>query len=170
MKKRLHPQFLSQDADVANLNTKSSNFQMIFSHTSYNPPISSSLINLSYTYFTRHHHTSVLPPFLGKPESTLGERFEDYLSLHGQPSEYGYEELGDFYFVFEWIASWLAFGRPKGGIHLYLYVLPQDQKELFVKLLSPVFRILFLTNSNRTLLISLRRFLLSAVTPSSFVL
>lgn len=63
MKKRLHPH---NRADVANLNPKSSNFKMSF------------------------YHTSVLPPFISKPDSTLGERFEDYLSLHGQPSEYGY--------------------------------------------------------------------------------
>lgn len=65
--------------------------------------------------------------------STRGERFEDFLSLHGHPSEYGYAKLGDLYYIFEWIASCLVLGNQKGVINTYLYVLPKGNKEDLVK-------------------------------------
>lgn len=42
----------------------------------------------------------------------------------------------------------MVYVRPVGGIYVYHYLeLPQEQKERLVKLLSPVFRILFVHNN-----------------------
>jgi hypothetical protein len=81
--------------------------------------------------------------------STLGERFLEYLEQQGQPAEYSKGELGELYVLLDWIASCMVYGRPLEGIPVYhFFELPNEQKELLVKLLSPVFRILFVQDQN----------------------
>lgn len=104
---------------------------------------------LSFIRVQYYYSLPILIPSSFLKHQTLGERFSDYLLLHGEPWEYSAKELGDLSYLFDWIALWLVFGCPKGGINIYMYVLPQDIKYIFSELLSRIFRVFFITNSKK---------------------
>ncbi|GMP41667.1 hypothetical protein CsSME_00017789 [Camellia sinensis var. sinensis] len=94
-----------------------------------------------YSHITTPYHT---------PE-TLGQRFVKYLSDRGNPSPYTEEELGNVYYVFDWLAGAFVYGLPIGVDRFYKKVsIPHEQKDLLVSFLSPVIRMIFIATRNRS--------------------
>lgn len=109
---------------------------------------SSSVLKMFCFIWTRKYSLGTRSSF-DNSSSTLGARFVEYFKKNGQPAEYSKGELGELYLLFDWIASCMVYGRPVEGIQVYHFIkLPNEQKELLVKLLSPVFRILFVQDQN----------------------
>lgn len=76
-------------------------------------------------------------------EGNFYERIISYLTAHGKPQEYAFEDLGDKYLLLDWIACQLSFQRPIKTKPLFLYGQPSTQKSLLIHILSKVLRIYF---------------------------
>ncbi|KAI8522394.1 hypothetical protein RHMOL_RhmolMtG0004000 (mitochondrion) [Rhododendron molle] len=116
-----------------------------------------SLRKMSYTTSRQRDHSSGLPPSFEKAESTLGERFVEYLGKHDNPPIYKDRELGEVGVLLDWIASCLVHGSQimergslREGVMLYHYMgITQKDKIILVGLLDPVLRILYIEEENR---------------------
>ncbi|RWW29236.1 hypothetical protein GW17_00006248 [Ensete ventricosum] len=76
-------------------------------------------------------------------KGSLQQRFLNYLEQRGWPEEYGIEELGEKYWLLDWLATNLIFRRPVKIKQLMLYGRPNTQKTLMFKMLSEVLNIYF---------------------------
>jgi len=72
-------------------------------------------------------------------EKRLGERIAGYLWEKGWPDPYKMEELGDKYFLLDWVA--LVCHRPVKTRQLLMYGSPSTQKTLFLTRLSRVLQV-----------------------------
>ncbi|RZS17292.1 hypothetical protein BHM03_00049414 [Ensete ventricosum] len=76
-------------------------------------------------------------------KGSLLQRFLDYLKLQGWPDEYSIDELGEKYWLLDWLATNLIFRRPIKTKQLMLYGRPNTQKTLMFEMLSEVLNIYF---------------------------
>lgn len=74
-------------------------------------------------------------------ESKLEDRMKRYLDRKGQPREYKIDELGEKYFLLDWVACNIIFDRPINTKQLLLYGQPCTQKTLIFHMFSRVVNI-----------------------------
>ena len=70
-----------------------------------------------------HKKTSLQPPAFENPNSTLGVRFVEYLSEHGNPAPYTEDDLGGtdspgLFELVDWIADCIAQGHEPAEIRV----------------------------------------------------
>jgi len=76
-------------------------------------------------------------------KTNLGAKVIDYLEKNGRPPEYPIEELKEKYFLIDYIACQICFGRPIKTRQIFLYGPPSTQKTLIFSFLARVLRIYF---------------------------